>query len=68
MIPVITCSLSNRSIPSYSVQELRKICSDGRVELETYLHDVHGDKPIFEYPIMSFGDLKNGEDYHSFGK
>jgi len=57
-----------QNIMSYSNEELNKIRNNARNELSTYVRDVHGDTPVFEYPVMSFGDLKQGESYQSFGR
>lgn len=38
----------------FSKNEINMIGKKGREELKKILHDVHGAKPIFEYPVLSF--------------
>ncbi|CAI2367888.1 unnamed protein product [Moneuplotes crassus] len=38
----------------FSKSDLNLIGKKGREELKKILHDVHGDKPVFEFPVLSF--------------
>ena len=44
-----------------------KLENKARTELASYLLDVHGDKPAFEYPILTFDDIV-GSSYNTVGK
>ena len=41
---------------SFSKHELTAIGKKARDELKNILYDVHGDRPIFEYPVLNFDD------------
>ena len=38
----------------FSKQEINVIGKKGRDELKSILYDVHGDRPVFGYPVLSF--------------
>lgn len=41
---------------SFSKTEIRLIGKRAQEELKRVLYDVHGDRPVFEYPVLNFDD------------
>jgi hypothetical protein len=53
---------------SFSKEDLTEMGRKARNELSDYLHDVHGDRPVFDFPVLSFDDNLAKANYKSIGK
>jgi len=53
---------------SFSRDDVSQIGKRARDELSTFLHDVHGDRPVFEYPVISYDKPTANSNYKTIGK
>ena len=67
---ILICSLIHTDTiitVALAKMNLKKWVNKARIELASWLLDVHGDRPIFDYPVMSFDEFDSSA-YKSIGK